>query len=181
MRQGALICAALAWLLLSAGAGSAQDFGAAFGSFGNDNGQPIQIEADTLEVHDQDKLAIYTGNVRARQGETLLQAPELHVFYDGPADAQGQGQGQGNSRFSRIEAFPNVVVSSPTQTATGDRMEIDMARDLITMTGNVVLTEGQNVVRGNRLVVNMVTKQGRVEGGRVQTLITPSGGRAPSQ
>ena len=177
MRSGAPVIAAIAWMALWGGDASAQDFGAAFGSFGNDTGQPIQIEADTLEVRDAQKLAIYTGNVRARQGETLLQAPELHVFYDGPTDARGQG----NSRFSRIEAFPNVVVSSPTQTATGDRMEIDMARDLITMTGNVVLTEGQNVVRGNRLVVNMVTKQGRVEGGRVQTLITPSGGRAPGR
>jgi hypothetical protein len=30
------------------------------------------------------------------------------------------------------------------------------------------------VVRGERVVVNLTTKEGRVEGGRVQTLITPS-------
>ena len=44
-----------------------------------------------------------------------------------------------------------------------------MARTLITMTGNVVLTQGPNIVRGERLVVNLKTKQGRMEGGRVQT------------
>ena len=49
-----------------------------------------------------------------------------------------------------------------------------MAQDLVTMTGNVVLTQGANVVRGERLVVNLATKQGRMEGGRVQTLITPA-------
>jgi lipopolysaccharide export system protein LptA len=37
------------------------------------------------------------------------------------------------------------------------------------------------VVRGERLIVNLQTKQGRMEGGRVQTLITPSGGPAASQ
>ena len=41
-----------------------------------------------------------------------------------------------------------------------------------------MLTQGTNVVRGDRLVVNLATKQGRVEGGRVQTLITPSGAAA---
>lgn len=169
--------AACAWVAVCAGPGVAQDFGATFGGFGNGSGEPIQIEADTLEVRDQEKLAIYSGNVRVRQGETLLQAPEMHVFYDGRADA-GEQPGSG---VSRIEAYPDVVVSSADQTATGDHMVIDMNSDLITMTGNVVLTQGMNVVRGERLVVNMATKQGRVEGGRVQTLITPSGGRPPAQ
>jgi lipopolysaccharide export system protein LptA len=176
MRALVLAAATFACIAASAVPGSAQDFGGAFGGFGGGSEEPIQIEADALEVRDEEKLAIYSGNVRARQGETLLQAPEMHVFYSGRLD-DNQQPGSG---ISRIEA-PDVVVSSVDQTATGDRMVIDMNADLITMTGNVVLTEGKNVVRGERLVVNMTTKQGRVEGGRVQTLITPSGGRPPGQ
>jgi lipopolysaccharide export system protein LptA len=170
--------AAAAFCIAASGSpGSAQDFGGAFGGFGGGSEEPIQIEADALEVRDEEKLAIYSGNVRARQGDTLLQAPEMYVFYSGRVDAN-QEPGSG---VSRIEAYPDVVVSSVDQTATGDHMVIDMNADLITMTGNVVLTEGMNVVRGERLVVNMTTKQGRVEGGRVQTLITPSGGRPSGQ
>ena len=176
MRGLSLAAAVLGFFALAEGPAAAQDFGAAFGGFDDGSGEPIQIEADTLEVRDVEKLAIYSGNVRARQGETLLQAPEMYVFYDGAVDTDGGPP----SGFSRIEAYPDVVVSSPEQTATGDHMVIDMTQDLITMTGNVVLTEGMNVVRGERLVVNMTTKQGRVEGGRVQTLITPSGGQ-PAQ
>jgi lipopolysaccharide export system protein LptA len=56
-----------------------------------------------------------------------------------------------------------------------------MQQDTVTMTGNVVLTQGPNVVRGERLVVNLKSKQGRMEGGRVQTLITPSRPQANSQ
>lgn len=176
MRGLSLAAAVLGLFALAECPVAAQDFGAAFGGFDGGSGEPIQIEADTLEVRDVEKLAIYSGNVRARQGETLLQAPEMYVFYDGAVDADGGAP----SGFSRIEAYPDVVVSSPEQTATGDHMVIDMTQDLITMSGNVVLTEGMNVVRGERLVVNMTTKQGRVEGGRVQTLITPSGGQ-PAQ
>jgi lipopolysaccharide export system protein LptA len=66
-------------------------------------------------------------------------------------------------------------VRSGDQVASGDRAIFDMANNMITMQGNVVVTKGQNVVRGDRLVVNLTTKEGRMEGGRVQTLITPSG------
>ena len=150
----------------------AQDFGAAFAGFDTGSDEPIQIEADRLEVRDPEKLAIYTGNVKVRQGETLLEAPELRVFYTGEPTAQGAP----GSQVSRIEAGPSVTVSSADQTASGRNVVLDMAQDLISMTGNVVLTQGPNVVRGERLVVNLRTKQGRMEGGRVQTLITPSAG-----
>ena len=164
---------ALAILALLPLAATAQDFGAAFAGFDTGSDEPIQIEADRLEVRDPEKLAIYTGNVKVRQGGTLLEAPELRVFYTGEATAQGAP----GSQVARIEASPSVTVSSDDQTASGSRAVLDMAQDLITMSGNVVLTQGPNIVRGERLVVNLRTKQGRMEGGRVQTLITPSGGQ----
>ena len=162
----------LAFCALLSGAAAAQDFGAAFSGFDTGSGDPIQIEADRLEVRDPEKLAIYSGNVRVRQGATVLEAPELRVLYAGEPTAGGAP----GSQVSRIEAGPGVVVRSEGQTASGDRAVLDMAQDLVTLTGNVVLTQGPNVVRGHRLTVNLQTKQGRIEGGRVQTLITPSGG-----
>lgn len=177
MRNMALAAVALACLALMPSYGEAQDFGAAFAGFDTGSNEPIQIEADRLEVRDPEKLAIYTGNVTVRQGETVLEAPELRVFYTGEATASGAP----GSEVSRIEASPTVMVRSNDQSASGSRAVLDMAQDMITMTGDVVLTQGLNVVRGDRLVVNLATKQGRMEGGRVQTLITPSGGAPASQ
>jgi lipopolysaccharide export system protein LptA len=156
------------------GTALAQDFGAAFSGFDTGSGDPIQIEADRLEVHDAEKVAVYSGNVRVRQGGTLLEAPKLSVFYTGEATVNGAP----GSAVSRIEAGPDVTVRSKDQTARGSHAVLDMMRDLITLTGDVVLTQGPNVVRGDRLVVDLNSKQGRMEGGRVQTLITPSGGAA---
>lgn len=148
---------------------AAQDFGAAFSGFSTGSDEPIQIEADSLEVRDPEKIAVYTGNVRVRQGDTILEAPELRVHYTG--EAQGSAPG---STVQRIEAGPGVTVRTRSQTASGDQAILELPRDLITMTGNVVLTQGGNVVRGNRLVVNLKTKQAQMQGGRVQTLIAPA-------
>ena len=167
--RGPLAAAALAAILLTSTLAGAQDFGAAFSGFDTGSGDPIQIEADQLEVREEEKVAIYRGNVRVAQGGTVLEAPELSVFYGGNAAAGGEA----GSSVSRIEAGAGVVVRSGDQTATGDRAVLDMAADLVTMSGNVVLTQGANVVRGDRLIINLATKEGRIEGGRVQTLIAP--------
>ena len=167
---------------LAAPTAGAQDFGGAFGGFNSRSDTPIQIEADRLEVHDPEKLAIYSGHVRVLQGGTLLETPEMRVFYKGKAAANASADAPTNavagSQVSRIEAGPGVTVRSGDQVVSADRAVFDMAQNLVTMTGNVLVTQGQNVVHGERLVVNLTTKEAHIEGGRVQTLITPSGGKA---
>jgi lipopolysaccharide export system protein LptA len=146
----------------------AQGFGEAFKDFSASSEDPIQIEADRLEVRDQEKIAIYAGNVRVRQGETVLRTAQLRVFYTGEATGVTPG-----SSVSRIEASNRVVVRSGSQTASGDKAVFEMAADRITLTGNVVLTEGDNIVRGNKLVVDLKSRKARMEGNRVQTILTP--------
>lgn len=180
MRTGTFAVVMLAFSMCAAGAARAQDFGSAFGGFSSGSDKPIQIEADRLEVRDAEKLAIYSGHVRVLQGDALLEAPVLRVYYTKEAkqDSTG-GETQGpiaGSQVSRLEAGPGVTVRSGDQVATADQAVFEMATDLVTMTGNVLLTQGENVVRGERLVVNLTTKVGRMEGGRVQTLITPREG-----
>ena len=51
---------------------------------------------------------------------------------------------------------------------TGDKGVFDMKTNTITLMGNVVVSQGQNVLRGQRLVVDRVTGVSRMEGGRVQ-------------
>jgi lipopolysaccharide export system protein LptA len=167
--------AAIAFTLLPAGQAFAQDASEAFKGFSSSSNDPIQIEADRLEVRDEEKLAIYQGNVRVRQGETLLKTAELRIHYVGEATSGAPGSG-----VDRIETGGPVVVQSGNQTATGDKAVFEMSKDLVTMTGNVVLTEGDNVVRGNRLVVDLKAKRAKMDSasssgtGRVQTIINPS-------
>src|SRR5581483_9412905 len=51
--------------------------------FSENRGQPVQIEAATLEVRDKDKVATFSGNVKVVQGDTTLRCKSLLVFYEG--------------------------------------------------------------------------------------------------
>jgi lipopolysaccharide export system protein LptA len=70
-------------------------------------------------------------------------------------------------------------VTQKDQTATGDLGVFDMKANTVTLTGNpVVMTQGQNVLRGEKLVVDLTSGVSRVESnkggqGRVQGLFQP--------
>jgi lipopolysaccharide export system protein LptA len=82
----------------------------------------------------------------------------------GPRGAGKEAGGKGAADLQRIEARKSVVVqSSDGQTATGDWANFDTKRNMVTLGGDVVLTQGQNVVRGSRLTIDMTTGQSVIE------------------
>jgi lipopolysaccharide export system protein LptA len=124
---------------------------------GSGGGEPVEIVSDSLTVEQERRLATFTGNVDAVQGDLRLRADKLLVYYDqGGDDGQGQAAqpaaGQGSIR--RIEAVGNVLVVQPGETAKGDRGTYEPATGAMTLEGDVVLTRGQNVIRGARLESN---------------------------
>ena len=145
--------------------------------FQQNRGQPVKIEAARLEVRDKDKVATFSGNVKVVQGDTTMHCKVLVVFYEkkdegGPAGSQpgapmpAAAPGPaGSSQINRLEAKGNVVVTQKDQTATGDTGLFDMKSNTVTMTGNVLVSQGQNVLRGERLVVDLTTGVSRVDAG----------------
>ena len=143
--------------------------------FSQNNGQPIQIEAAHLEVRDKQKVATFSGNVKVVQGDTTMRCKVLVVHYepknqDGqsapppPSDAQ-QGPG-GSSQISKIEMNGGVTVVQKDQTASGDSGLYDMKSNTVTLKGNVTVSQGQNILRGDRLVVDMTTGKSVVDAGK---------------
>ena len=63
------------------------------------------------------------------------------------------------------------------QNATGDSATFNMRENTVTLVGNVVVTRGNDILRGNRLVVDLTTGVSRMDGGRVEGLF-PSAARA---
>ena len=166
--------------------------------FSQNRDQPIQIEAASLEMRDKKKEATFAGNVKVIQGDTTMTSKSLVVFYDSTststpaANAKGAkakaaktaqmqaaspGPG-GSSSIRRLEARGNVVVTQKDQVVTGETAVFDTRANMITMLGGIVLTQGKNVLRGDRLMVDMATGVSRVESdsGRVQGLFISSGG-----
>jgi lipopolysaccharide export system protein LptA len=191
--------AVLAVTMVAAGAGSAQNAVTgvpnAMQGFSQNRDQPIQIEAASLEMRDKKKEATFSGNVKVVQGDTTMTAKSLVVFYDSapvpaanakstkPAPIQAATPGPGgSSSIRRLEARGNVVVSQKDQVVTGETAVFDTRSNMITMLGGIVLTQGKNVLRGDRLMVDMATGVSRVESdsGRVQGLFQPSGPGGPA-
>jgi len=164
--------AALTAALLVISPASAQTFSDAFAGFGSNSAEPIQIEASELQVEDKSNSATFTGDVVVSQGDTQLKTQRLRVFYDGQAGGNVQQQ------ISRLEAQGRVFISAKDQTATGDQASFDMNRQVMVMTGReVVLSQGPNVVVGNKLTVNLKTGKADLEApssGRVKVLIQPN-------
>ncbi len=167
--------------------------------FSQNRDQPIQIEAASLEMRDKKKEATFSGDVKVVQGDTTMKSKTLVVFYDGgntapaagaaapaksakaPIKAAAPGPG-GSSSIRRLEARGNVVVTQKDQVVTGETAVFDTRSNLITMSGGVVLTQAKNVLKGDRLMVDMTTGVSRVESdsGRVQGLFQSSGQGAPA-
>jgi len=169
--------------------------------------QPVQIEAATLEVRDKDKKATFSGNVQVVQGDTTMKCQRLVVFYGQEVGIGGEkqssaarvttskstpGMPQGAQNIRRIEAQGGVTVLTKDQNARGDLGIYDLQKKTITLSGHVTVSQGPNIISGERVVVDTVTGNARVESGssnpgntaapgqptgRVKALIQPSKGQ----
>lgn len=154
--------------------------------FSQNRNQPVQIEAASLEVRDKEKKATFSGNVKVVQGDTTMRCKSLVVFYE-QQDQKGQQSGAqtmkaaapgpgGSSSISKLEASGGVTVTQKDQVATGDTALFDMKTNTVTLQGKVVVSQGKNVMRGDRLVVDLTSGVSRVDGaGPVRLLIDQSG------
>lgn len=137
---------------------------------------PIQIDADSLEVLQNQKKAIFSGNVIAKQAGMTLKAQRMTVYYSG-GDAKSAGPGKA---ISKIDVEGSVFLATAQETARGDSGNYDVVNDFVTLNGNVVLTRQNNVLKGSSLQYDI--KNGRSKliggvsttgGGRVQGLFVP--------
>jgi lipopolysaccharide export system protein LptA len=173
-----LILAGAAVLIAASAPATAQSkLANAFSGFSVNSDKPINIASDALEVRDEEQLAIFEGNVNVVQGDVTLKTKVLRVSYDGKVGGGGQQQ------IRRLEALGKVLVETKDQTVTGDHAVFEMKENIITVDGDVVLTQGGNILRGSKLVVDLNTSRSRLEahksgkGGRVTGSFVPSSPR----
>lgn len=137
--------------------------------------EPVQMNADELEMHDKDGVAIFKGNVSVVQGDRILRTSKLIVHYAkapdaatttatqtaAPAPSTG---GLGSTGVEKMEASGKVYVKTATQVATGDEGVFDAKSNTMILTGShVVLTDGDNVATGCKLTANMKTGKALLE------------------
>jgi lipopolysaccharide export system protein LptA len=100
-------------------------------------------------------VQIWTGAVEAVQGTNRLRTRLLRVYH-APKPGGGDRMGQWGEAV-RMVAEGDVFFVTPESVAKGDLGVYDLSRDTVTMTGSVILTRGESVLRGDKLVINTVT------------------------
>jgi lipopolysaccharide export system protein LptA len=135
--------------------------------FSTNRDQPIDIKSASLEIRDKDKLATFRENVRVVNGDTTLKCDTMTVEYEHDGVAQDGKpppiRSNDAQQIKRIDVEGGVVVARKDQTATADSGVFDMRANTATLTGNVVVSEGECVVRAERLTVDLQTGVSRFE------------------
>ncbi len=116
--------------------------------------EPVDITGNTAEF--QDNLAIWSGDVRVVQGEAILTAKRIEAEINDDGD------------FDKIRAFGTVRYSNGKEAITGETAVYDDASRTITMSENVILTQGKQVMSAGSVTY-------WVDTGRVK--FTPETGR----
>ena len=131
--------------------------------------QNVDVEADSMEVVEAEKKAVFTGNVSAVRTGTRLNSDLMVVNYAEMVQADGSKR----TDVTIIDAKGNVQITTARQVITGDRAILDVAGNLLTVTGNVMVKEGDTIVRGTKLTADLKAKTSSMTGGRVKGSFVP--------
>lgn len=137
--------------LLSAGSG---DPAAAQALANHNSNAPVDFAAGSIEVQDRADRVVLAGNVRVTQAGLTVSAPRMTVAYTR----------SGGTDVNRLDATGGVVVTKGDETAKGNVAIYDLDRRLITMVGNVQLTQRGNRLNGGRLVIDLNSGRATVDG-----------------
>ena len=131
-----------------------------------DKTQPVEVTADALSVNQQDGTAVFDGNVLVVQGEVRMSAGNVRVEY---------GQSGGSSGISRLIATGGVTFVTATDAVEAREADYSVDAGTVRLTGDVLLTQGQNAISGDTLTVDLGSGSGTMEG-RVRTVFNTGGG-----
>lgn len=182
----------LAAFLASSGfafAAHAQGAGNVLSGYQQNANEPIDIAADMLEVDDKRQIATFKGNVTATQGSFNLQANELEVTYQrggGGAASGADAMGGGDIRFIRARGRVFVTAKDKKQTATSNQAFFDVKAQKVTLEGDVTLSQGGNIIKGEKLLIDIATgvstfEQGESGKQRLRAVFRRNEGAQPAQ
>ncbi len=169
MTKGSFLSASMGALLVTATIlvfsrpAPAQVFG------GHNSNAPVNFDAGRIEVQDRADRVVLSGAVRVEQAGLVLNSTRMTVAY----------RNTGGIEVDRIDASGGVTIRKGGDTATGNAAIYDLNRRLITLVGNVTLTQGTNRLSGGRVIIDLAsgrsTIDGRSAGGSTPGTQNPNG------
>lgn len=104
---------------------------------------PVNITADRFEIQGKRQEAVWSGNVKAVRGKTVLTCHRLIAHFTK------------SQEIRRIECVDNVVATHEDMWARGERADFDNIKGLLVVTGSPEAKKGGNRMRGQKITVDI--------------------------
>jgi len=135
-----------------------------------DKSQPVTVDADRMERFGKESLAIFTGNVVARQNNSVQYADRMEVYLDEKGD-----------RISRTVSTGSVrIITRDCRTGTARRAEYYDLEQRMVLLGDARVWQEDNVVSGETITIFLSQDRSVVQGGkqeRVKAIFYPREGQ----
>ena len=105
-------------------------------------------------MQDRADRVVLAGGVKVTQAGMTVTSQRMTVAYTR----------SGSTDVNRLDATGGVVVTKGNEVAKGNVAIYDLDKRLITMVGNVQLTQGANRLNGGRLVIDLNSGKATVDG-----------------
>ena len=162
MRLGLHLTAALVLLFHPLAVQAQQGSQIAFGAGDYDNSLPVEVNADRLDLDQSSGAATFTGNGIVGEGDLRLTGDVVDVEYA----TEGPGQ------IERLHARGSVTLATGAETAEANEAVYTIASGLVVLTGDLILSQGDNALAGEKLTVRLDDGTGVMEG-RVRVIVRP--------
>ena len=121
-----------------------------------DRNQPVTVDSDRMERFGKEGLIIFTGNVVARQNNSVQYADRLEVYLDDKGDKILRTVSTGSVR----------IVTRDCKTGTARRAEYFDLDQRVVLIGNARVWQDDNVVTGDTITIYLAQDRNVVMGGK---------------
>lgn len=145
------------------GTGAAAQTNVALGGLTVDTTAAIEVTAESLQVDQDTATAVFSGGVVIGQGDLRLTAGEVTVVY-----------GDDTTEIAKLIATGGVTFVTATEAAEAQEADYDIVTGLLTLTGDVLLTQGASAISAERMRINVTDGTATMDG-RVRTVLQQGG------
>lgn len=117
-----------------------------------DTSLPVEIESQQLEIIQQEKKSVFSGNVVATQGDMTLSADQLIVFF------------VEENEIDRLEAVGHVRFSQLDRIATSEKAVYHQQDGILLLLGDAKVQQGKNLVSGEEITFYVQENRSVVKG-----------------
>lgn len=114
---------------------------------------PVTFDAGRIELQDRSDRVLFTGGVTVTQAGLTLKANRLTAAYENEQSID----------VNRLDAIGDVTITKADLRTKSNAAIYDLDNNLITLIGNVSVTQGTNIINGGRIVIDLTQNRTSVE------------------